>query len=565
MPGIDFSKRYRDYARFLPAISEMYTRFVTNANPKRPCPVPQQDLDFLEPTSNLYHIPAALYSAGQAAKSKNAAHRKDMVTGRNKAHGNIILGDSGGFQIQQGSIKFTGDETRERMMRWLEANCDWSMVLDFPTGGIDMGTVPEHTKRLVAEGVDIEGFCKSLGLAPSYQNISFATCLKQTLINNDYFVQHRVPAGQPGSTKFLNVVQGRTVEESNIWYEAVKHYNFEGWSLAGPHKENFDMTLTRFISMRDDGLLENKDWTHILGVGKLANGCAYTTMQRMIRKHYNPNFTISYDVSSPFTTAAYGNLFLGYTLDKNAWTIQSCKLDGRQYLPAYNPKDAAQAIFELDERGNKILIKKGKKGKPDEYKVLPNMSQDLFLEELRKHWDTKVFTHTSSVVGEDLVSMPDTNDLRNNSRFVETEVGKQLKMGDICVNEDLKYTSTWDVVTYALLMNHNVQVHLEAVFESQELYDKGDVARVPAEMLQIKEIIEEVLDPATKNPHEIIKRNQKVLRFLSGDKAEAGVAMTEDFAFTEPKEYNQALEKMKEHTKSVAVTLPTVTDLFSGI
>lgn len=558
MPGIDFSKRYRDYARFLPAISEMYTRFVTNANPKRTCPVSQQDLDFLEPTSNLYHIPYALYSAGQAAKSKNAAHRKDMVTGRNRAHGNIIVGDSGGFQIQQGSIKFTGDETRERMMRWLEANCDWSMVLDFPTGGIGMGTVPEHTKRLIREGEDIEAFCKSLGLTPSYETIGFATCLKQTLLNNDYFAQHRAP----GATQFLNVVQGRTLEESNIWYEAVKHYEFEGWSLAGPHKENFDMTLTRFIAMRDDGLLQNKNWTHILGVGKLANGCAYTTMQREIRKHYNPDFTLSYDVSSPFTTAAYGNLFLGYTLDKNAWTIQSCKMDGRHYLPSYDPKDPEQAVYETDDRGRRVLLRKGKKGKPDEYRVLPNMSKVPFLEELRKSWDTKVFTHSSTMMGE-AFHMPDANDLRNNSRFVETEVGKRLSMGDVCVNEDLKFTSTWDVVTYALLMNHNVQVHMEAVFESQELYDNGDTARVPAEMLQIKEIIEQVLDPATPNPHEIIKQNQKVLRFLSGDKAEAGVAMTGDFEFTEPKEYNLSLEKMKEHNKAQERKFTTVGDIFA--
>lgn len=548
MPGIDFSKRYHDYARFLPAISEMYTRFVTNPNPKRPCPVPQQDLDFLDPNSNLYYIPCALYSAGQAAKSKNAAHRQDMVTGRDRTLGNVILGDSGGFQIQQGSIKFTGDETRERMMRWLEANCDWSMVLDFPTGGIDMGTVTEHTKRLESEGEDLVAFCKSLGLEVNGQNVAFATCLRQTIINNDYFIKNRVPKGMDGSTKFLNVIQGRSLEESDIWYEAVKHYDFEGWSLAGPHKENFDMTLSRFISMRDDNLLEGKDWTHILGVGKLANGCAYTTMQRMIRKHYNPNFTISYDVSSPFTTAAYGNLFLGYTLDKNAWTIQSCKLDGRQFLPSYDPTDPKQAVYDLNESGKKVLI--------------PNQSQVQFLDELRKHWDNKVFTHTSEVVG-DLVQMPDTNDLRNNSRFVETNVGKQLKMGDICVNEDDKYTSTWDVVTYALLMNHNVQVHLEAVFESQELYDNGDVARVPMEMLQIKEIIEEVLDPNTKDPHGIIKRNQKVLRFLSGDKADAGVKVTTDFELTAPKEYNQALDKMRDAHKAVPLTLNKVTDLFA--
>ena len=103
MPGIDFSLRYSDYARFLPATSEMYTRYVVNQNPKRVPPIPQADLDFLDPDTSLFYLPCALYSAGQAAKSAGAAHRKDMITGR-KNPNTTILGDSGGFQIQQGFL-----------------------------------------------------------------------------------------------------------------------------------------------------------------------------------------------------------------------------------------------------------------------------------------------------------------------------------------------------------------------------------------------------------------------------------------------------------------------------
>jgi hypothetical protein len=38
--------------------------------------------------------------------------------------------------------------------------------------------------------------------------------------------------------------------------------------------------------------------------------------------------------------------------------------------------------------------------------------------------------------------------------------------------------------------------------------------------------------------------------------------MTEDFALTAPKEYNQALEKMRDHHKAVPLNLNKVTDLF---
>lgn len=516
MPGIDYTRRYRDYARFTPAISEMYTRYVTNENPKREPPIPRSDLDYLNPASNLFTLSHSLYSAGQAAKSDGAAAAIDMVTGRERSN-TTVLGDSGGFQIQMGSIKFKGDETRNRMMKWMEKNCDWSMILDFPTGGINMGTIDPHTARLQAEagaldektgkpivdsgnGELLEALCRENG-----QSLAYNTCLLQTLINNDWFVQNRTP----GATKFLNVVQGRNPSESKIWYEKVKHYPFEGWSLAGPHKENFEMTLQRIIEMRDENLLQDRDWMHFLGVGKLQNGCAYTTIQRCVRESINPNFTISYDVSSPFTTAAYGNLFMGYTLDKNGWTIQSSKLDGREYL----------------EGGEK--------------------ADNAFLDEVRACWDRKM-------EGKSL----------EHSLFVETEIGKRLKMKDVCVNVDEKFTSTWDVVSYAMMMNHNVQVHLESVFESQDLYDKGDAHRVPADLLELKSVIQEVFSSET--PFDVITRNAKILNCLAGDAAAGGVLYTDHFEQPNIRDHHSKMDLMKEEASKLLSAQPTemATDLF---
>lgn len=519
MPGIDFTKRYRDYARFTPAISEMYTRFVTNTDPKRPCPVPQQDLDFLDPNSNLFHISSSLYSAGQAAKSEKLATTADcMVTGRDKGN-TIILGDSGGFQIQTGAIKFKGDETRNRMMRWMEANCDWSMILDFPTGGINMGTIEAHTARLrlPAGSVDEKGkLIPDTGYGDELDRLCrenkedelYNTCLLQTLINNDWFVKNR----EPGATKFLNVVQGRTPAESKIWYDKVKHYPFEGWSLAGPHKENFEMTMCRIIEMRDEGLLQDKDWMHFLGVGKLLHGCAYTTIQREIRKDINPNFTISYDVSSPFTLAAYGKLFLGYTLDRRGWGITGEKFDGREYLPG----------------GSKAHLP--------------------FLDEVRALWETKLNEQAGEMVmdgemwGESTIQA--TQNIKNHSRFIETEIGKKLRMDQVCVNDDPKFTSTWDVVTYAMMMNHNVQVHMEAVFEGQDLYDNDDVNRVPASLLDLKYAIQDVFK--SEMPMEEIRKHRKALNSIAGAAAENGVAVLEAFEFAHPKVYKTQMEAKKD-------------------
>lgn len=519
MPGIDYTKRYRDYARFTPAISEMYTRFVTATDPKRPCPVPQSDLDFLDPKSNLFHISSALYSAGQAAKSEKLATTQDcMVTARDRSN-TLVLGDSGGFQIQTGAIKFKGDETRNRMMRWMEANCDWSMILDFPTGGILMGTIEAHMARLrlPAGSLDEKGklipdtgygdmldqLCKENGESDLYN-----TCLLQTLINNDWFVKNRAP----GATKFLNVVQGRTPSESKIWYDKVKHYPFEGWSLAGPHKENFEMALSRIIEMRDENLLQDRDWMHFLGVGKLQHGCAYTTIQRCIREDINPNFTISYDVSSPFTLAAYGKLFLGYTLDKRGWGITGEKFDGRDYLP----------------NGSKAHLP--------------------FLGEVKALWETKLKEEIGEMVMHsdlwDSGSISAADSIKNNSRFVETEIGKRLRMDQVCVNEDEKFTSTWDVVTYAMMMNHNVQVHMEAVFEGQDLYDRDDTDRVPGGLLELKGVIQEVFK--SESPMDYIRENRKILNYLAGAAAEDGVAVHDLFDMSHPKVYKTQMEAKKD-------------------
>ena len=589
MPGIDYSARYRDYARFTPAISEMYTRYVVNENPKREPPVTRPELDFLNPETGLFYLPCSLYSAGQAAKSAGGAHKKDMVTGRDKSH-TTILGDSGGFQIQTGAIPFKGDETRNRMMKWMEENCDWSMILDFPTGGIKMGTIDRHYERLTSsdgflQAIDKETkerlwnddgtpkletvqsadfgnaealkalILKNGGDPNRYEDRMFYTCMLQTLINNDWFVKNRTA----GATKFLNVVQGRNPEESRIWYENVKHYPFEGWSLASHHKENFVMSLSRIIQMRDDNLLQDRDWMHFLGVGKFQHGCVYTTIQRQIREQINPNFTISYDVSSPFTLAAYGKVFVGYDLNPKSWSIQGEKLDGRHYLPTntYLDEDGVEQIghemlgtgkgrikYLLDDKGNKIpLPPKGSE------------ADRPFLDVLREMYDARLGQTTGG-------------------RFIETEVGKKLTMGDICVNVDPKFTSTWDVVSYALLMNHNIQVHLEGVFETQDLYDKSDRnhpdfdpeahRQVPTELMQIRDVIHEVFQSET--PMDVIESNKTVLNFIAGNGASDGVVSYELFDVAPVKDHNNRSKALKEATAAYLAenkAKPTqVNDLF---
>lgn len=158
------------------------------------------DLKFINPKSKLFFYPWVLYSAGQGAKTEGMAKKDNWVTTTPRDKRVVVLGDSGGYQIQQSSIDFDPEVTPERMLRWLERIADYSMILDFPTGGIDKGSVIPHVKRLIKDGIDIKAIAKQTGFSTDY-----TACLEQTKLNNDYFVKNR----KANATEFLNVIQGR--------------------------------------------------------------------------------------------------------------------------------------------------------------------------------------------------------------------------------------------------------------------------------------------------------------------------------------------------------------------
>ena len=154
-------------AVYLPALSKPFALFAHSGSFKRPLPFTATDLNFLDPHNGLFHYPYALYSAGQAAKAKVLRGTPDIVSARSRDR-TIVLGDSGGFQVQSGTIKFEGRETTRRMMRWMEAQTDYSMVLDFPTGGIASGMMHKHTERLQRSRYPLAARIAANGLSADY-------------------------------------------------------------------------------------------------------------------------------------------------------------------------------------------------------------------------------------------------------------------------------------------------------------------------------------------------------------------------------------------------------------
>ncbi|MEP2981602.1 MAG: hypothetical protein ABJO86_19085 [Lentilitoribacter sp.] len=278
--------------------------------------VTADDLKFINPKSRLCFYPWVLFSGGQGAKTEALAKKDNWITQKSRDPRVVVIGDSGGFQLQEQTIPFDSKTTPERMLRWLERIADQSMILDFPTGGIGTGAMVPHVEKLKQEGVDVEGLAERGGFSTGYMG-----CLIRTQQNNDYFAKQRVG----DATKLLNVIQGRNEEESNHWYQNIKHYPFEGWAFAGKHSVQLSLTLRRLIQMRDDGLLKSDQWVHFLGVSTLKVGVALSYIQRALRDHTDAeNVQITFDSKSPIDSVINGyNSIAGYDFGLDKWSIHT--------------------------------------------------------------------------------------------------------------------------------------------------------------------------------------------------------------------------------------------------
>lgn len=268
LPDLENDPIPRNWAIYTPSVSPSYAIDAYAKNWQRPLPqgINPGDFDFLDPANPLFRWSHVLSSAGQALKQTKPC----MITQRDRKFARVI-GDSGGYQIagQRGGLDPIRD--RPRILQWLETHSDLAMTLDVPTGPL----------RFVNS---------------DYPYKDVQACLNATLDHLDYFAKHRTP----GKVHFLNVLQGNDGRQADRWYEAVKHYPFEGWAIAGVLRKNMYEVCRRVIIMANDGLLQNKSWIHVLGTSTLDMAVMLTALQRAINTHINPHLRISYDTASPF-------------------------------------------------------------------------------------------------------------------------------------------------------------------------------------------------------------------------------------------------------------------------
>ena len=315
---VNLTPLQKDYAVYLPAISSFYSTYVAKqrlekfiSDARMPAGFDRgiEGMNFLNPEQGYFYYKYGLYSAGHAQLDLTKTMDHDAMIQQRDRSKTMILGDSGGYQIGKGILKFdwldfegkAANKTRDDILNWLELTADWSMMLDVPTWACDHIHSPKTGLK------------------------SFEDCLEKTRHNNKYFLENRL-----GATKFLNVLQGSNWDTAEAWYEGVKEFSdktvwgdkaAEGWAMGGANMCKMHITLRRLITMRFDGMLEGKDWMHFLGTAQLDWSCYLTSIQRQIRKHVNPNFTISFDCASPFIATAHGLVYTNSQHTAKRWSV----------------------------------------------------------------------------------------------------------------------------------------------------------------------------------------------------------------------------------------------------
>jgi hypothetical protein len=218
--------------------------------------------------------------------------------------GTFVFGDSGGFQIATGALKW--DSTiREKIFHWLEANSDVAANLDIP---------PRVTfENRFNDSMDI-----------SFDNFK-------------WFEKH-----QSGKTKFLNVIQGTFNEEYSTWYHKFKDFDFNGWCIGGPKKLVDFMYVIALMLQEREFEKEHVQYIHLLGISKISDFFILGTLQKLMNNLTDNRIQLMSDSSSPGQYPVFGTY------------LHSPNYKTQTFTELYFPKNA--------EYRRKTHVKQGKGG-----------------------------------------------------------------------------------------------------------------------------------------------------------------------------------------------------------
>jgi len=460
--------KQKDYAIFLPATSSFYASFIGYQRHRYPyveaSRIPAnftndvESLNFLEPGAGLFNYKWCLYSAGHANLDLNKNDdRESLFRNRKRDGSSWVLGDSGGFQIGKGVWEGewkdpTGTEVAALMADAISKGIELVPQVDEAGNPkLDKKGNPKYIKvdhvklyqakldaaqkkreqvltwmdALMDYGMvlDIPAWVGRSPIGAKNSGVgSYEQAVDATKYNNEYFIKHR-----NGNCKFLNVLQGENHAQADDWYDKMKHFcdpkvygdkAFNGWAMGGQNMCDVHLVLKRLVALRFDGLLEqgHQDWMHFLGTSKLEWALLLTDIQRAVRKYHNPNFTISFDCASPFLATANGQIY-----------VQTETPDREKWL----------------------------------YRMLPSIDNKKYATDTRLFQDTVIQDgHFKSFTTSPIMDGVKTNEICVYAPGNLNRMGKENK-------------TSWDSFTYAIMMGHNVWMHLNSVQEANRQYDTG--------------------------------------------------------------------------------------------
>lgn len=218
--------------------------------------------------------------------------------------GTFVFGDSGGFQIATGALKWDGT-IREKIFHWLEANSDVAANLDIP---------PRVT----------------------FEN-RFNDAMDISFDNFKWFERN-----QSGKTKFLNVIQGTFNEEYSTWYRKFKDFDFNGWCIGGPKKLVDFMYVIALMLQEREFEKKHVQYVHLLGISKISDFFILATLQNLLNKLSGNRIQLMSDSSSPGQYPVFGTY------------LHSGNYKTQTFTELYFPKNA--------EYRRKTHIRQGKDG-----------------------------------------------------------------------------------------------------------------------------------------------------------------------------------------------------------
>ena len=417
----DLTKAQQDYATFLPALSGFFATYI--GKQRHPDPVKGPYVDPARIPSN---FPNGVESLNYLNKQEGLFQYKWTLY--SAGHADL---DTNKFVPKEDMVRnrdrantwLLGDSGGFQIGKgvwegdWKDPNCPKAkkkreQVLAFMDGNMDYGMI-----------LDIPAWVSRSpqGAAASKIN-SYQEAVNGTKINNDYFMKNR-----NGNCKFLNVLQGENFQQADDWYTQMKDYcdpkkypstHFNGWAMGGQNMCDVHLALKRLVALRFDGLLEKgkHDVMHFLGTSKLEWAVLLTDIQRAVRKYHNENFMITFDCASPFLASANGQVYTDIEIkDKKKWVYRM--------MPSADDKAFAKDTRPFRE----AVLDKG---------IFPAFRDSPVSE----RWMLKDIT---------CYNPGDLNKMKNDPK------------------------TSWDSFSYTLQMAHNVWMHIKAVQEANEAYDKG--------------------------------------------------------------------------------------------